>query len=112
MTQSLIVFAVLQVASLAIILAFTALESLRSGTERLRGKRPAKAGPDLAQGPRRKHRHGRNPSRGSTSLREATAAGRGRAGSDQGHRRFFETARGLNADRDDHNAKPCALRAT
>jgi len=90
MTQSLIVFAALQVASLAIILAFTALESLRSGTERFRGKRPAKAGQGRARGPRRKQRHGRNPSRGLTSLRKAAAAGRGRAGSNQGHRRFFD----------------------
>src|SRR5215510_6175621 len=42
MTQSLIVFAVLQFASLAIICAFAALESLRSGPGRLRDKLQAK----------------------------------------------------------------------
>jgi hypothetical protein len=112
MTQSLIVFAALQVASLAIILAFTALESLRSGTERFRGERPAKAKTGLARGARRKQRHGGKPPRGLTWLREAAAAARRRAVSDQSHRRSSTIRGGLDAERDDHNANPCALRAT
>src|SRR5262245_6681893 len=43
MTQSLIAFAVLQFASLAIICAFAALERLSSGTGRLRDQLQAKA---------------------------------------------------------------------
>jgi hypothetical protein len=111
MTQSLIVFAALQVASLAIILAFTALESLRSGPERLHAKPPATAGTRLTRGARRKQRHGLNRLRGPTPLRAAAAAARGAAGSNV-HRGGFEISRGLNADRDGHNAKPFALRAT
>jgi len=43
MTQSLIAFAVLQFASLAIICAFAALESVRSGPGGVRGKLQTKA---------------------------------------------------------------------
>jgi len=107
MTQSLIVFAALQVASLAIILAFTALESLRQGTEGFGGVLPSKARMRLSRGPRRKHRRGRHASRG---LNSARGAARGLAGSAKGHRRFFDISGGLNADRNDHGAK--SLRAT
>src|SRR5262245_12493521 len=109
MTQSLIVFAALQVASLAIILAFTALESLRSGRERLDETLAAKAGTRLGRGPRRKQRRRQQPVRGLTSMHTAA---RGAAGSNNGHRHGFRISRGLNADRDGHSAKPFALRAT
>jgi len=112
MTQSLIVFAALQLASLAIILAFTALERLHSGAERLGSKRPAKIGTRLTQGPRRKQRRGRLSSRGLTSLRTPAAAAGGLAASNTGHTRGFDISRGLNADRDGYRAKPCALPAT
>jgi len=105
MTQSLIVFAALQIASLAIILAFTALESLRSGTTGVHGTLPAKARTRLSRAPSRKQRHGRN------QYDKATAR-RGRAGFQQSHKRFSDHARGLNADGDDRGAKPWALRAT
>src|SRR5262245_11585114 len=112
MTQSLIVFAALQIASLAIILAFTALESLRSGRERLDETLAAKAGTRLGRGPRRKQRRGQQPVRGLTSMHTAAAAARGAAGSNNDRRHGFRISRGLNADRDGHSAKPFALRAT
>jgi hypothetical protein len=105
MTQSLIVFAALQIASLAIILAFTALESLRSGTAGVHGNLPTKAGTRLSRASSRKQRHGRNQSHKAT-------AGRGRAGFQHSQKPFFDNARGLNADGDDRGAKPWALRAT
>src|SRR6185295_15126701 len=106
MTQSLIVFAALQVASLAIILACTALESLRTGTERFRGERPAKAKTGLARGARRKQRHGANPPRGLTWWREAAAPARRRAVCDKSHRRSSRTRGGPASARDTHNANP------
>jgi len=112
MTQSLIVFAALQLASLAIIVAFTALERLHSGVERVGGKRPAQTGTRLTQGPRRKQRRGQRAARGLMSLRAPAAAPGGLAASNTGHSRGFDSSRGLNADRDGHRAKPCALRAT
>ena len=112
MTQSLIVFAALQLASLAIILAFTALERLHSGAERVGSKRPAKTGARPIRGARRKQRRGQLASLGPTSLRAPAAAAGGLAASNTGHTRGFDMSRGLNADRNGYRAKPCALRAT
>jgi hypothetical protein len=112
MTQSLIVFAALQIASLAILLAFTALECLRPGSAGVHGKLPAKAGLRLNRASSGKQRPGRNRSRMLAALHNKATAGRGRAGFQPSHKRFFDTARGLNADADERGAKPWALRAT
>src|SRR5262245_24207326 len=57
MTQSLIVFTVLQLASLAIIFAFAALERLRSGTGPSRGRLQGEQSARTPGGPARKRGH-------------------------------------------------------